>query len=197
MKNNFFIIILLLIVLYSCEQTYVPKPHCYYRIDLPEKKYRLFDSICPYSFEYPVYGVIEPDDHKNTEPCWININFKRYKGVIFLTYKEIDDNFDQFIEVNWNMIYKKIAQRADAVTTHEYAFSEMNVYGVIYAISGNAASSTQFWVTDSVKNFLRGALYFDSRPNYDSLAPLINFFRQDVIHLMETVNWKNSKPKLK
>jgi gliding motility-associated lipoprotein GldD len=197
MKNSFYIILLTIAAMFSCQPNYVPKPHSYYRIDFPEREYRLFDSICPFTFEYPVYGVIKPDDHKNTEPCWLNINFPKYKGTIFLTYKEVDGNFDEFIEQNWYIIYKKIAQRADAVTPREYAYPEMNVYGAIYDISGNAASSTQFWATDSVKNFLRGSLYFNVRPNYDSLAPVISFFREDVVRLMESINWKDSNTKIK
>ncbi|NOZ45910.1 MAG: gliding motility lipoprotein GldD, partial [Chlorobi bacterium] len=65
-----------------------------------------------------------------------------------------------------------------------------NVYGILYDIKGNAASSINFFVTDSTQHFLRGALYFNSKPNKDSLAPVVDFIRKDIVHLMETFKWK-------
>ncbi|PIV58809.1 MAG: gliding motility lipoprotein GldD, partial [Bacteroidetes bacterium CG02_land_8_20_14_3_00_31_25] len=53
-----------------------------------------------------------------------------------------------------------------------------------------AASNIQFYVTDSIRHFVRGALYFETKPNKDSLAPIINFIEQDVTHLVETLRWK-------
>ena len=177
-------------ILFSCQQSYSPKPHAYYRIDFPEKKYNLYESDCPFVFEYPVYGTVIPDIRPNSEFCWLNIQSPEYKGTIYLTYKEIDGNFDQFIEHNWKIIYNGVAQMADAVEPGECDNPEMDVYGMIYDIKGNAASSVMFFVTDSVKNFLRGSLYFNTRPNQDSLAPVINFFREDIVHLMKSVRWK-------
>jgi len=187
----FIALLLACTLFFSCQRTYAPKPHTYFRIDFPEKKYRMYDSSCPFSFEYPVYGMLTPDPYSPSEPCWLNINFSGYKGTIHLTYKKIDGNFDRFIEDNWKIIYSKIAQKADAVDPYEYDNPDKNVYGMIYDIKGNAASAVQFFVTDSVKNFLRGSLYFAVRPNQDSLAPAVNFFRKDVVHLIETIHWKN------
>ncbi len=182
-------------LVFSCGQSYTPKPHAYYRIDFPDKEYQIYDSICPFTFEYPVYGTIVPDTRPTSEPCWFNIQFPKYKGTIYLTYKEIDRNFDEFIEDNWKMIYQKIAQKADAVDEHEITIYEHKVYGTIYDIRGNAASPVQFFLTDSAKNFLRGSLYFATRPNQDSLAPAVNFFREDIIRLVGSLRWKEEKVK--
>ncbi|MDR1153221.1 MAG: gliding motility lipoprotein GldD [Bacteroidales bacterium] len=178
------------LMLFSCRQNYTPKPHAYYRIDFPEKEYRLYDSIYPFTFEYPVYGTVTPDTRPTSGPYWVNIEFPEYRGTIYLTYLKIERNFDLFIEHNWKMIFKHIAQKADAVDQHEYENPDLKVYGTIYDIKGNAASSVQFYVTDSVRNFLRGSLYFSAKPNQDSLAPVITFFREDIIHLMESIEWK-------
>ena len=176
----------------SCQQNYTPKPHAYYRIDFPEREYRIYESGCPFTFEYPVYGTIIPLPGYHSEPCWLDVSFSKYKGTIHLTYKEIDNNFDQFFEDNWKMIFKGLSQKADAIDDRStYENHEQNVFGTLYLIGGNAASSTVFYATDSVRHFLRGALYFYVRPNHDSLAPVVNFFREDVIHLMETIRWKS------
>jgi len=125
----------------------------------------------------------------------MNIIFPKYRGTIHLTYKIIDNDFDRHIEVDWNIIFKGIAQKADAVDPRLYKNQKENVYGTIYDIKGNAASAIQFFVTDSTRNFLRGSLYFSTRPNQDSLAPVVAFFREDIIHLMESVRWKELKIK--
>jgi len=180
--------------LVACQQNYTPKPHAYHRIDFPDKGYQLYDSICPFTFEYPVYGTLAPYTRPASEPCWFNINFPKYKGAIYLTYHKVD-NFDLLIEDNWKMIYTVIAQMADDVRDEPHVIPEMKVFGMIYDIKGNAASAVQFYVTDSVKNFLRGGLYFATRPNHDSLAPAINFFREDIVHLIESIRWKDINTK--
>ena len=200
-KTQQVVLLFACILIISCQQSYTPKPSTYYRIDFPEKEYQLYDSICPFTFEYPVYGTVMPDSRPTSEPCWMNINFPKYKGTIYLSYKVIDsDNtFDRYIEDDWNIIFKKIAQKADAVDDHLYDNPEENVYGMMYDIGGNAASQVQFYVTDSVRHWLRGSLYFYARPNRDSLAPVVSFFREDIMVLMESVRWKeeNLKSNLK
>jgi len=185
-------VVLLCMLLFSCGQNYSPKPHAFYRIDFPEREYQIYESDCPFTFEYPVYGTITPDSRRIPEPCWFNIVFPGYRGTIYFTYHEIDNNFDNLIEDNWKFIFSGIAQRADAVEPRIFENPEMEVFGTFYDIRGNAASPVVFFVTDSVKNYLRGSLYFTAKPNSDSLAPVVAFFREDVIHLMESVRWKTN-----
>ena len=199
MKNSFWFLVsscLVFIFCFSCQQSYTPKPHAYYRIDFPDREYRMYDSICPFTFEYPVYGTLVHDTRPTFGACWILINFPKYKGTINLTYHEIisGNDFDKLIEENWKMIFSIIAQKADAVEEkHIHINPEMKVYGKIFDIRGNAASAVQFYVTDSTKNFLRGSLNFAVRPNQDSLAPAVAFFREDIVRLMKTIRWKDEK----
>ena len=196
MRNRFRVpgsaICLMMIVLFSCQRNYIPKPHAYYRIDFPEKEYRLYDSICPFTFKYPVYGTITPDTRHVSDPCLMNIIFPKYKGTLYLTYGKIDNDsiLNLYTEGEWNIVYNKLAQKADAVGEYIYDNHDINVYGMMYDLSGNAASQVLFYATDSVKHFLRGSLYFYARPNHDSLAPVVSFFREDVMVLMESLKWK-------
>ena len=190
MKNLFYIILFLGIVNFSCNNNYTPKPYGYYRIDFPDKNYRLFDSIeFPYSFEYPTYGKIVIDADKNAEPYWINIEFKKYNCKLYLSYKPIKKDVSKFIEDAHTLAYKH-SVKADAIEEKLIMDDNRKVYGLIYDIQGNAASSFQFFTTDSIKNFLRGSLYFEAQPNKDSMATAITFFQKDVIHLIETLKWK-------
>lgn len=188
--RNFIKFLIVIMVVTGCQRTYTPKPEGYLRIDFPEKEYRLFDSAYPYTFEYPVYASVIPDTDKYSEPYWVNIDFPDFDGKIHVSYKKVRNNLDRFTEDSRTLAYKHTI-KADAIKETLYNNDTSNVYGILYEIKGNAASSLQFFVTDSTRNFLRGSLYFNVEPNKDSLAPVITFFRDDIVHLIETIRWNN------
>jgi len=159
------------------------------RIDFPEKAYRIYDSVCPYIFEYPLYGKIVPDAERIAEPCWINIEFPQFGGKIHISYKPVRNNVNEYIEDCRTLAYKHTI-KADAIRETVFSNDTSGVYGLLYEIKGDAASSVQFYVTDSNRHFLRGSLYFNVRPDADSMAPVIDFFLEDIIHLIETCEWK-------
>lgn len=183
------ILLLLMLLTLACQRSSTPKPRGFLRIDFPAKEYVLFDSVCPYTFEYPSYGKIVPDTDYMTEPCWINIDFPDFDGIIHISYKEVNQNLNDFIEDSRALTYKHTI-KADAIKETVYSNPELEVHGILYDIKGNAASSIQFYLTDSNAHFLRGSLYFNVQPDKDSLAPVISFFREDIIHLMESFAWK-------
>ncbi len=175
---------------YGCNNEYYPKPRGYFRIDLPQKSYRVFDSAYPYTFEYPVYSKIVPDTAPEAEPYWINIVFPQFKAEVYLSYKIVNGNLGKYLEDTRSMVMKHIP-KASAIENKAYENPENKVYGLTYTISGTeAASPYQFYLTDSTKNFVRGALYFNVVPNNDSLAPVINFLKEDINHMIESFGWK-------
>ncbi len=182
-------------MLYSCGNHYTPKPRAYYRIAFPEHDYEVLNRDFPYTFEKATYANVVDDKAPNAEPYWINLDYPNYKGKIHISYKKIEHNLVQVLEDSRKLAYKH-SIKADAIGEKLFISPEKKVYGILYDITGDAASSVQFFVTDSVKNFLRGSLYFNAVPNKDSLAPVISFVRKDIIHLMETFEWK-SLPKNK
>jgi len=185
--------ITLLLFLPSCNSSYSPKPRGYFRIDLPEKKYQLFDSTFPYTFEYPVYADITADSSKMAEPYWINIRYKPFKATMHISYKVIHGNLAKYLEDAHTLVNKHIP-KASAITQREFVDREHRVFGLVYNIRGaDAASTYQFYVTDSLTNFVRGALYFNLVPNNDSLAPVIDFLTRDMEHMIGTFRWKNVK----
>jgi gliding motility-associated lipoprotein GldD len=173
----------------SCQRTYTPKPRGFLRIEFPDKEYTRFDSSCPYSFDHPVYSQVLPDTDYNSEPCWINIEFPSFNGKIHISYKKVDGNIYRYMEDSRSLAYKHTI-KADAIKETVYTDPEAEVYGILYDIKGDAASSLQFYLTDSNKHFLRGSLYFNVLPNKDSLAPVIDYFRKDIIQLIESFEWK-------
>lgn len=186
------VISLLLIVASSaCKQHYAPKPKAYYRISFPERNYSTFDSLSfPYQFEYPSYSKVEIDHSANTENYWLNMEFESFNGTLHISYKDIKGNFDELIEDSRRLVYKH-SIKADAINERMYINDDSKVYGILYEISGDAASSIQFFATDSTAHFLRGSLYFNVTPNKDSLAPVVNFVKEDIFQMMETLKWNN------
>lgn len=181
--------IFIILLLSSCEDEFTPKPRGYFRIDLPPKGYRIFDNECPYSFEYPNYSVIVPEIRAN-HYCWKNLDFPFFNARLHLSYKNVDNNINDLTEESRSLAFKHTI-KADAIDEQLIINEERNVYGVLYNIRGNAASSTQFFLTDSTENFLRGALYFNNSPNIDSIAPVLKYIESDIEHLIQTFNWKD------
>jgi len=187
--KNILLLYLLIFIAESCHRNYTPKPRGYFRIDFPEKKYISLESECPYVLDYPEYGIIEKVQSSASDNCWYNISFPQFNAKIHLTYKNVDNNLSRFTEDIHTLTYKHTI-KADDIQEIPVINDSNKVYGIIYEISGNTASSLTFFLTDSSKHFLSGALYFSATPNSDSLMPCLQFFRQDVVHLTESLKWK-------
>jgi gliding motility-associated lipoprotein GldD len=180
---------LALFLLIGCDQSYSPKPRGYFRIDLPEKSYIRLAENLPYSFEYPSYATITPDYNSPGETNWINVEFPAFSGSLYISYKTVNNDLIHFIEDSRALVQKHIP-KANAIHESLIINDSKRVYGLIYEIEGKgAASPMQFYVTDSTSHFLRGALYFNVRPNNDSLAPVIDFLKADIQHLINTLEW--------
>lgn len=181
----------LLLLLISCEGEYYPKPQGYLRIDLPEKSYQTFDADYPYTFSYPVYASVVPNLKQSTNPYWIDINFPQFKGKLHISYKPINNNLTAYLEDTRTLVMKHIP-KSSGIEKKMFENPEQGVYGLTYSISGvNAASPYQFYLTDSTRHFLRGALYFNVVPNNDSLAPVIEFLKEDINYMIESFSWKD------
>lgn len=179
----------------ACNSVYTPKPRGYFRIDLPKHEYQAFNPAdFPYSFEYPVYGKIIRDTSffgdKPENPYWINVDFPRFHARIYISYKKVEgNNFARLREDAYKMTYKntyKATSIEDSIIS-----TPLGVHGIFFHVGGNAATANQFFVSDSVKHFLRGALYFDTTPNEDSLSIVNQFLQKDMNHIINTLQWKN------
>ena len=190
---RFLIPVFFILFILSCGDSYNPKPRGFFRIDLPEKEYRVFDSIFPYTFEYPVYAKIQPDLSPASEPYWADIFFPQFKASIHLSYKEVKSQEDLYLYFDDSRTFaNKQIPKATAIRESSVVDDNREVYGLTYEIKGTGAASTyQFYLTDSTKHFLRGALYFNFNPNNDSLAPVIDFIAKDIEHLIYTLEWQD------
>lgn len=175
----------------SCGGDSLPKPTGYFRIDLPEKSYqKITDSIpFPFSFELPQYAAVNLTRTKE-QSNFFNLDFKQYGARIHFSYFPIDDNIEKLLEESRSLSYKH-TEKAQEINEELIINDDERVFGTYYSIAGNAASSDQFFITDSSNHFLRGALYFNVAPNPDSIGPVSEFIKKDIVHLIETFSWKN------
>ena len=182
------------LVLISCgdddDEVFIPKPKGYFRIDFPKKVYRVYDSLCPYSFEIPTYAFINNDKHLGADPCWLNINFPKYNAQIHLSYKVVTNNIDSLFSQSRDFVVKHQV-KSTGIDETVIIRDSAKVYGLVYDISGNSASNVQFYLTDSTHHFMRGALYFNSVPNIDSLKIVVDYLRLDILQMIKTFKWKN------
>jgi gliding motility-associated lipoprotein GldD len=198
-----------LVTVLSCNSNFTPKPRSYYKIDFPKRAYQVFkENGFPYEFEYPVYANISKEyDSSGSNPYWINVNFEKFNGRIYLSYKSIKgnsiykvktengyrdssikNNFDVLREEAYKLTYKHTVKASGIVDS---MFSTNNgSSGVYFYVAGDAATSRQFYISDTSTHFIRGALYFDASPNSDSLSVVSDFLDADMKHLINTFKWK-------
>lgn len=192
-KYLFFLPLILLLFMAACQNNeYSPKPKGYFRIVYPEKKYHIFNSTAPFSFEYPVYAKMEVDHGRNVKKDWFNMHFTQFNGYLHLTYYDVADRaaYDEMVEDARKLAFKHTI-KASAIDQKLINYPDRKVYGIYYAIEGNTASSVQFFLTDSAKHYFRGALYFNERPQYDSIEPVVKFIKKDIDKMISTFKWKN------
>lgn len=184
----------LFIAFFSCNSPYVPKPAGYFKIALPEKTYQTYSEPgVPYSFEYPSYATVVRDTSffgdAPENPWWINIEFPQFNSRIYVSYKIIGQyKLDKLINDAYNMTNKQ-SVKANYINDSLIS-TENGVHGIFFHVGGDVATANQFFLTDSTKNFLRGALYFDTTPNQDSLKPVNDFLVADMMHLINSFKWK-------
>lgn len=191
LKQITLFIIFLLIAACSSNHDYSPKPRGYYRIIFPEKKYQSYIALCPFTFMYPKYAKVELDKTSKAKPCWLNMQYPQFNGTLHLSYEPIVSKreFDELIEDAHKLSFKHTV-KATAIDEGVINFPDHKVYGIYYTIDGNAASSVQFYLTDSVRNYIRGALYFNTEPRLDSIQPVLTFVKKDVDVMIKSFRWK-------
>ncbi|NJM24597.1 MAG: gliding motility lipoprotein GldD [Bacteroidia bacterium] len=183
-----------LMALNACDKTFVPKPVGYNRFVLPDPAYTPLPDTLPYTFEYSAYAHLLRDTSAISDRFWVEINYPDIKGNIHVTYKKIHHS-EKLLHEFLNDSYVLTAKhQIKAYAIDETIVKTPNgLTAVIAELDGEVPSQFQFTVTDSTENFIRGALYFKTKVANDSLAPAIEYVKKDIMHLINTLTWKNPK----
>lgn len=194
MKQIIVSIFIFSVFLISCTRTeshYIPKPKGYNRITLPSHSYQKLNENHPYSFDYSRSAVILPDTFAEAEPHWIFIYYPHLKANLQLTYKTIENNSSRlkdFIDDAYKLAAKH-QKRASSIQ-EKIITSANGTRSTLFKLEGDVPSPYQFYTTDSTRHFLRGAIYFNTATQNDSLAPVIEYLHQDMLHLINTLRWR-------
>ena len=179
---------LFIIFFISCEKDdYFPKPEGQVRLEYPMPKYILFKKDdCPYQFQYSDLARVI-DKQKN---CWYNFTYPTMKATLYLTYSNVNNgNLNSLLKETQRLVYEHTI-KANAIKAKTFSYPEKKIFGNLYRLGGETASNIQFYVTDSVKHFLSGTLYFKVQPRPDSLQPAVEYIERDIIKMIETTTWK-------
>jgi len=173
-----------ILVLVSCKENVLPKPKAYLSLSYPKKNYLELPLNRPYTFQIAsnAYAVKQPNN-------WIKIKYPALKASLDITYRPVQNNLNELLLEAEKLVFKHTLKAAQIISK-DFGNPKDKVFGTIYEITGNAASQVQFHATDSVHNFLKGSLYFYAKPNYDSILPAVEYIKEDVFHLMESLAWK-------
>ncbi len=192
-------VLLIALFLASCSGTpdYSPKPRGYYRIVFPKKEYRQYDGPYPFTFLYPKYAVVEADSNPPRElklinmKYLLNMQFPQFNGTLHLSYETITSRkvFNELIEDAHTFAFKHSVKSSGIDQALIYD-PQRKIFGIYYTIQGNAASSAQFFLTDSTHNYIRGALYFNTEPRLDSIQPVLDFVKKDMNVMIKSFRWK-------
>lgn len=182
--NIFYFVIISCLIFFGCKNKTLVKPAAKLRLDYPKQHYHLMESDCSFSFQ--INDLAIPEVKQN---CDINIYYPKMKATIYLTYQKVDDNLDNMLRDAQKLAYDHTI-KANSIPEQPFVNPDDDVYGMFYMINGDAATQAGFYVTDSINHFLNGALYFEAKPNFDSIYPAVIYLREDIRRLIETVNWK-------
>ena len=186
MRLNFVFIIC---CCFACQNIAVPKPKAFLCLEYPKAVYKKLESNLPFDFKKNKLSTVKTIK-KNNRALGLNINYNTLNATVYLTYINLDNNLDTHL-LDAQSITQKHAQMAREVSERSFEDKDNEIYGKLYELSGPVASQIQFYVSDQKKHFLSGALYFDTRPNYDSILPAVDYVKKDIVTLMESIRWKN------
>lgn len=177
-----------ILFLFSCEgqKSYIPKPPTFLKIELEERSYGEYVSDCDFKFIKPDY--FNPKKAQQGT-CNLDIDFSRHNGTLHLSFIKMDTTLNAYV----NYAIDKVDEhkvKATAIKDTNFINNENGAYGTFFELHGNVASPFQFYLTDSTQHFMSGVVYFNARPNYDSIRPVLNYVKEDLYKLMETFQWE-------
>ncbi len=179
------ILIILGLTLQSCGEDSVPKPSSFLRLEYPESAYFKQKTQYPFSLEVNEFANLQ-----NKENGAIEVHYPKMKATVYLTYKPVKNNVQDLLIDAQKLTYKLHVIKADEIVEQPFVNPHKKVYGMFYAVGGNAASNALFYATDSTNNFVTGSVYFYAKPNYDSILPAANYVTNDMKRMLETIRWE-------
>ena len=185
---RFLIILYATLVLSSCQDDVLIKPNAQLRLDYSKANYIDFESDCDYSFKKNDWAILN-----KKRDCGLNLHYPKMNATVYITYQKVNEsNLVSLLKDAQKLTYDH-AKKAESIPEQPFVNPDNKVYGMFYMLNGNAATQAQFYITDSIHHFVTGALYFEAKPNFDSIYPAVVYLRNDMRRIMETLEWSETK----
>jgi len=169
---------------------YTPKPRGFYRIDLPASSYNSLEiKELPYLFNVSRMATVELPP-AGEPSVWLNLSYETLQAKVYCSYNAITPTTLPTAEKECRDLVGRAVRNASVINEQVYENPDLHVFGTLFRIEGETASPVQFMLTDSVRNFFRGALYYQCRMNVDSLAPVTGYLLNDIMELIQSFEWK-------
>lgn len=187
-RSNLLVLVILTVLIAACggQEHYIPKPPTYLELNFPERSYETYNDSCGYSYNKPSYFKVE---NVQGSRCNRDVEFTTLNGTLHLSRIYMDTALAAYVDHALDKI-EEHKVRATAIYDSTIIRKDDRVFGTFFELQGNVASPFQFYLTDSTNHFLSGVVYFNVRPNYDSLKPVLNFVKKDLLELMNSLEWE-------
>ncbi len=173
----------------------VPKPRAFPKVEYPERTLTQFsDSDCPFTFSYPDYMEIDKDKSFFGEtpihPCWFDLSVPSLNARIHCSYYEVNDkkSFNELVADAFR-IANKINQRSNYMDEIRVG-NQQGTGGLILEFQGPAASPMHFFLSDTLNHFFKASLYYNTKVQPDSLAPITEFIKSDIAGMINSFEWQ-------
>lgn len=186
-RFSYILVLIVAIVLGGCKEEVFPKPEGMLSLNYTPPIYEKVNADCNFNFEKNKQAILKKAFKKNQ--CGYTLSYPQLNATIYLSHRKVDNDLRNLLKDAQNLTQEHVV-KADEIIPKSYEDSKNKIYGMFYEVLGDAASQSQFYVTDSVKNFLLGSLYFNVKPNYDSVYPAAMYLQKDMRRLMETTRWE-------
>lgn len=189
--NRIFVFSLLAAILLGCkEEVTIPKPPTYLRLELPDHSYKNYSSDCGYSFDASsLFEVKDVYDTTGNLTCHKDIKMPKLNAVMHFSYIPMKEQLSTYVNFSNDKVDEH-KLKATAIEDEQIIRSKDRVFGTFFELQGDVASPFQFYLTDSTEHFVSGVIYFNSRPNYDSLKPTLDYLKIDLMQMMKSFKWK-------
>ena len=175
------IIVLLFVV--GCH-TPMPKPSGMLALDYPTPNYQAIVSDCPFDFDINSLSSIDLQSN-----CFFSLSYPSMKAKVYMSYFDLrQHNIDDLIKDFNDRLIDHTRQQA-RIQESSYESIEQQKYGRFFEITANAPSNLHYMVTDQKNHFISGLLFFSATPNYDSLYPAVQYIKNDLRQLTESLTW--------
>jgi gliding motility-associated lipoprotein GldD len=172
----------------NSDEVIIPRRKAFPRINTHDSTFVAIKNT-PVHFEISKAASITLDSTKtdlDIPSQWINIYYKPYKATIHCTFTQVDsttinqviDNRSERMSLNIGSLTTELIELTNA----------NNFYSQILTTEQCEVTPIQFLSTDDCNWVVSGALYFEQTNNVDSIRPVIDVIKRDIIHSLKTIN---------